>query len=1191
MEQVGSSGRGCPLSESESIYGTAYDQSVLKPKLRIRVPQTLPLKNHVIPNYYDAVDTLHCKVDEESTSVPVVCTEKVCKASIMGIPGRGDIPRTPAEVYKEAEVFMRLFYRSVNSENSPKHRARMIEIKEELDNTGTYQLKHNELAFGAKTAWRNATRCIGRATWKNLTIYDCREVTTARGMFEALCTHIKYSTNKGNINSAISIFRQRTDCKHDYKIWNPQLLGYAGYRQPDGSVIGDPGKAEFTEVCQRLGWKGEGTAWDILPLVLSADGKAPEFFDIPREIVMEVKMEHPTYEWFRDLGLQWYAVPAVANMRMDCGGLEFTATAFNGWYMSTEIACRSFCDTNRLNIIEKVATKMGLDTTAKPPLWKDKALVEVNVAVLHSFLRDQVTIVDHHTASDTFMSHLKTENRIRGGCPSDWIWIVPPMSASLTPVFHQEMALYFPRPSYDYQDFAWKKYVWEKSDSATTVKRKFNFRQIARAVRFASKLFSTALSKRIRATILYASETGKSEEYARDLGTIFSYAFNTNVQCMADYDLFSIEHETLLIIVTSTFGNGEPPGNGIEFLEHLFVMLNEEKKNQDSEQLNLRRDSNVKSARTPTRTLTRTNSVFATSMEYSRQTSKQKLEQQTSLVSNRRSTIGTSVSEHIPVLSNVRYAVFGLGSSSYPKFCNFAVTVDNILCELGGDRLLPIARGDELCAQEQTFRQWSSEIFQVACETFCLDENEMMKNAQKAFDTVPLTPETVRFSKPSADISLSKALESVQKKELITFKVNKVKYLGKHEATNGVTIFVDLRHEKEFTYEPGDHIAIMPENPKEIVDALLKRFTDVEDVDKKVQIQIMTEKLMVTGITKMWLNHKLPAVSIRDLFTRFVDITSPPKTPVLKYLASACTDESDAEKIKELIADTTKYDDWCYFHCPHIAEVLTQFPSCKPQGSLLAALLPPLQARRYSISSSPLAHKGEIHLTVAVVVFRAQDGNGPLRHGVCSTYLERLKPGDEVLAYIRKAPTFHMPETMTPPVIMVGPGTGIAPFRGFWHHRRQQLNQLTEKPGPMWLYFGCKYKEMDLYKEEKAEAVKDGVINKDSLVMSREAGAEKKYVQECLEEDGEEVARMIVQQQGHFYVCGDIKMAEDVHEKLKSIIIEHEKMIEEDAEEYLITMVNENRYHQDIYGVTFRTAEVNSASRETAKRTRLESLR
>ncbi|CAG9821998.1 unnamed protein product [Phaedon cochleariae] len=138
-------------------------------------------------------------------------------------------------------------------------------------------------------------------------------------------------------------------------------------------------------------------------------------------------------------------------MMFDCGGIQFTAAPFNGWYMSTEIGCRDLCDTQRLNMLETIALNMGLDTRTPVTLWKDKALVEANLAVLYSFQQKEVTIVDHHTASESFMKHLENEVRLRNGCPADWVWIVPPLSGSATPVFHQEMALYYLKPSYEYQ--------------------------------------------------------------------------------------------------------------------------------------------------------------------------------------------------------------------------------------------------------------------------------------------------------------------------------------------------------------------------------------------------------------------------------------------------------------------------------------------------------------------------------------------------------------------------------------------------------------------------------------------------------------------------------------------------------------------------------------------------------------------
>ncbi|XP_023316908.1 nitric oxide synthase-like [Trichogramma pretiosum] len=494
----------------------------------------------------------------------------------MSTPPHGTEVRKSNEILEHAKDFLNQYFTSIKRVNSESHKSRWKNIEKEVLSTGSYQLTETELIFGAKLAWRNASRCIGRIQWSKLQVFDCRYVTTTSGMFEALCNHIKYSTNKGNIRSAITVFPQRTDGKHDFRVWNPQLISYAGYKNDDGSFIGDAGNVEFTEVCVKLGWKSARTQFDVLPLVLSANGHDPDYFDIPEELILEIPLVHPSFEWFGSLGLKWYAVPAVSNMVFDCGGLEFTAAPFNGWYMSTEIGSRDLCDVNRYNLLEVVAQKMDLDTKVTSSLWKDKAMIEVNLAVLYSFQIKNVTIVDHHTASDSFMKHYENEIRLRHGCPADWVWIIPPLSGSATAVFHQEMALYHLKPSYNTQEPAWKTHIWrkERNKYSTTkqLRRKFHFKQIARAVKFTSKLFGRALSRRIKATVLYATETGKSQAYADKLGELFGHAFHSQVLCMADYDITKIEHEALLLVITSTFGNGDPPENGEVFAQNLYEM-------------------------------------------------------------------------------------------------------------------------------------------------------------------------------------------------------------------------------------------------------------------------------------------------------------------------------------------------------------------------------------------------------------------------------------------------------------------------------------------------------------------------------------------------------------------------------------------------------------------------------------------
>ncbi|KAK3612609.1 hypothetical protein CHS0354_042118 [Potamilus streckersoni] len=413
------------------------------------------------------------------------CTPERCVGSLMLTPSNGPSGtfRSKNELFDQAKDFIDQYYTSMKRQNTTAHQKRWMDIITAIENTGTYELTTNELIFGAKTAWRNAPRCIGRIQWSKLQVFDARNITTARGMFEAICNHIKYATNDGNIRSAITVFPPRTSGRSDFRVWNSQLISYAGYKQQDGSVVGDPIKVDFTELCQKLGWKGKNGRFDILPLVLQANGHDPELFEIPPDLVLEVNLKHPKFPWFAELGLKWYSLPAVSNMVFDCGGLEFTACPFNGWYMGTEIGARDLCDPHRYNILEIVANKMELNTRNNSSLWKDQALVEINVAVLYSYQEKGVTIMDHHAAAESFMTHVQNEQRLRGGCPADWVWIVPPMSGSLLPVFHQEMLLYKLKPSFEYQEVPWKTHIWKKDDSETNnvckPRRKIGFRQLA----------------------------------------------------------------------------------------------------------------------------------------------------------------------------------------------------------------------------------------------------------------------------------------------------------------------------------------------------------------------------------------------------------------------------------------------------------------------------------------------------------------------------------------------------------------------------------------------------------------------------------------------------------------------------------------------------------------------------------------
>ncbi|THA25990.1 nitric oxide synthase oxygenase [Streptomyces sp. RKND-216] len=347
-----------------------------------------------------------------------------------GAEGTGVVDRA------EAEDFLRLFY-TEQPDQPVTFARRLYQIRAEVESTGTYAHTFEELAFGARVAWRNSARCIGRLYWNSLQVRDLRHVTAPDHIFAELCEHLRLAANGGRVRPVISVFAPDAPGRPGPRVWNDQLVRYAGHRRWDGGVDGDPGYTAFTEQLRRMGWQPQGTTHDLLPLVIDTPDDKPQMFDVPREVVLEIPLSHPDYPWFARLGLRWYAVPAISHMRMRVGGVDYGLAPFNGWYMGTEIGARNFVDADRYDLLPVVAREMGLDTRKESSLWKDRALVEINVAVLHSFETAGVKITDHHTESQRFLTHLAKEERQGRTVPTDWSWIVPPLSGGVTPVFHR----------------------------------------------------------------------------------------------------------------------------------------------------------------------------------------------------------------------------------------------------------------------------------------------------------------------------------------------------------------------------------------------------------------------------------------------------------------------------------------------------------------------------------------------------------------------------------------------------------------------------------------------------------------------------------------------------------------------------------------------------------------------------------
>lgn len=345
---------------------------------------------------------------------------------------------------QKAEAFIDLFYKETGGTEKERD-VRLEEVRQQFKQEGTYWQTSEELHFAARVAWRNSNKCIGRLFWQSLHIIDARDVVEEEQIFNKLVEHICYGTNDGKIRPTISVFHPTR-----VRIWNHQLLRYAGYETSEG-IVGDPHSVEFTKVCQQLGWTSKGGRFDILPLVIQVDNRKPSFFEIPQEAVMQVSIKHPQYSGIDELDLQWYAVPIISDMKFDAGGVVYPAAPFNGWYMGTEIGARNFADVKRYNMLPAVAKAIGLDTSANITLWKDRALVELNIAVLYSFKEQGVSIVDHHTASQQFKLFEQQEEEAKRHVTGNWAWLVPPMSGATSHIFHKPYTNQYLVPNYFYQ--------------------------------------------------------------------------------------------------------------------------------------------------------------------------------------------------------------------------------------------------------------------------------------------------------------------------------------------------------------------------------------------------------------------------------------------------------------------------------------------------------------------------------------------------------------------------------------------------------------------------------------------------------------------------------------------------------------------------------------------------------------------
>jgi nitric-oxide synthase len=339
----------------------------------------------------------------------------------------------------EAHAFLDLHTQSSDAGKDVLRR-RWSQVSRDLVRFGHYEHTPEELLFGAKLAWRNHARCIGRLYWDSLVVRDRRHISEPRAIFDDLCDHLTEAQGYGRIRSIISIYPPARPERHPAHVESPQLVQYAGYLGADGEVTGDRRSTEVTRIAQTLGWQAppKRSRFDILPVLMRDGAGHRHLFELPKDLVREVAITHRDVPALAELGLRWYAVPVVSDMILSIGGVDYPCAPFNGFYTCTEIASRNLADRGRYDLLPDIARRLGLRPGTVDPFWRDTALTELNRAVQTSFQTAGVTMVDHHMASDQFMRFHAREGAAGRTVSADWAWIVPPQASAASEVFHLE---------------------------------------------------------------------------------------------------------------------------------------------------------------------------------------------------------------------------------------------------------------------------------------------------------------------------------------------------------------------------------------------------------------------------------------------------------------------------------------------------------------------------------------------------------------------------------------------------------------------------------------------------------------------------------------------------------------------------------------------------------------------------------
>ncbi|MGQ9445156.1 assimilatory sulfite reductase (NADPH) flavoprotein subunit [[Pasteurella] aerogenes] len=540
-----------------------------------------------------------------------------------------------------------------------------------------------------------------------------------------------------------------------------------------------------------------------------------------------------------------------------------------------------------------------------------------------------------------------------------------------------------------------------------------------------------------KVTVLSASQTGNAKSVASNLAKhLTQLGAEVTLVSASDYKAKNIANERLLLLVTSTQGEGEPPEEAVS----LYKFLHGKK---------------------------------------------------------------------APQLTQLEFAVLGLGDTSYPNFCQAGKDFDQVLENLGATRLL--ARTDADLDFAATAEQWIKQVSEVILTKLSAATTESTQNAVALSAQKAVVESVYNKNNPFPATLLTNQKITARQAE------KDVRHLEFDLSGSGLS------------YQVGDALGVWFDNDPALVEEILAAVS--VNGDETVQVAEKTLPIRTALLSHLELTQNTP-----NLVKAYAELAGSKKLTTLV---------KNAEKLAQYVQDTPPVD------------VLNDFPS-KLTAVQLATLFRPLTPRLYSIASAADEVGEEVHLTVGVVRF---EHDGKARSGAASSFLaDRVEEDGQVRVFVERNDHFRLPQDASKPIIMIGSGTGIAPFRAFVQQRAA-----AEAEGKNWLIFGNqKFTQDFLYQTEWQQFVKDGFLHKYDFAWSRDQ-QEKVYVQHKILQEAQDIWAWL-QQGAYIYVCGDAaKMAKDVENALLEVIEKQGNLSKDDAEEFLNELREDKRYQRDVY--------------------------